>query len=175
MPYNNNGLKQVGNAGINDIFGMKEMKADVSLLKQMPETKTCNTKKKIGILAAGQKDVMTIKSVLSSSSTKADRIFPLALNSETASLSPSQYQDIMTYVDELYVLYDNDNTGNKQAKKLHDKYGIKIINIADYSKEKDVSDHYKEWLSPFYMSKINLTEISFKEEKLCKTLLSLTE
>jgi hypothetical protein len=173
MPYNNNGLKQVGNVGTNDIFGMNEMKKDIALIKQ--ENNEFDTEKKIGILAAGQKDVMAIKSVLCSSSAKVDKIFPLALSSETASLSTSQYQNIMSCVDELYVLYDNDNAGRKYAKKLHDQYGIKIIDIADYSKEKDVSDHYKEWLNPFYQLKINLTEINFKEEKLCKKLLSLTE
>jgi 5S rRNA maturation endonuclease (ribonuclease M5) len=121
-------LKHIGNANGEDIFGLKQLKEH-------------KYKASIAILAAGQKDAM---SITQHNNTLMPEIWGLALNSESCSLSKEQYIEIMQYTEKLVVLYDNDKTGRQYAQKLHEQYGIEVINIASFTKCKDISDYYKE-------------------------------
>jgi len=123
----NKKYKHIGNANGEDIFGL-------DVLKSIASAKT-EGRVPLAILAAGQKDCLSIYSNTG--------VIAICLNSESCNLSKEQYLDIMKYTEKLMVLYDNDATGIKYAQKLHEKYGLDVIDISRFTKQKDISDYYK--------------------------------
>lgn len=65
----------------------------------------------------------------------------VAPNSETVMLREEQMNRIMKMYQNVFILYDNDATGNKNADKYVTKYGIKKIEVP---LSKDISDSVRD-------------------------------
>jgi 5S rRNA maturation endonuclease (ribonuclease M5) len=123
------GLKHVGNSDAEDIFGMQKLQD----LKQV----------KAVIICAGQKDTLVLQSLLQDA--HLDLVIRcICLNSESCSLSISNYMKIREKTDKIYSIYDNDQTGLKYAEKLQNDFAIRsLTKHFSYSGAKDVADHCK--------------------------------
>jgi len=88
------------------------------------------------IIAAGQKDTLSLNSLLNSHG-----IYAICLNSEGASLPSELVNDLEARADCIYVLYDNDKTGYRESKKICEQYTqIKRLFVPD-AQINDVCDY----------------------------------
>jgi hypothetical protein len=117
-----------GNKPKDFVFGQKE------IIRDMVRTK--KWERDLLILAAGEKDVMTLVSL---------GYDAICMNSETITYIPDQLQNsILICYKRIMVMYDNDYTGRKSSGALHYKYGFEEFELPEELKEKggkDVSDY----------------------------------
>ena len=117
-PYHENKTyKFLSNTRSKDIFGLTAF----------------NNKQKVLVICAGQKDCLSLYSNAG--------IRGIALNSESAHLTKTQYLEILNHTERLMVCYDNDNTGRINSKKLKEEFGIESISLKNKKWiVKDISD-----------------------------------
>jgi len=114
-PYHKNKTyKFLSNTRSTDIFGLTAF----------------SNKQKMLIICAGQKDCLSLYSNAG--------IRGIALNSESAHLTKTQYLELLNYTERLMVFYDNDHTGQANARKLEKYFGIE--SIGPMMSDKDISD-----------------------------------
>ncbi len=114
-PYHKNKTyKFLSNTRSTDIFGLNAF----------------INKQKMLIICAGQKDCLSLYSNAG--------IRGIALNSESAHLTKTQYLELLNHTERLMVFYDNDHTGQANARKLEKDFGIE--NIGPMMLDKDISD-----------------------------------
>ena len=97
-------------------------------------TQLANSEEYIAIVA-GQKDLV---SLYANTGIKG-----ISLNSETISLEVDTAIALKLKSEKVFVLYDNDPTGIKEAKKLNLAYNFPIVDLSKISTVKDVSDYFK--------------------------------
>jgi hypothetical protein len=84
-------------------------------------------------ITGGEKDVMTLA---------AHGYNAFTLNSETATLSADIVKELKQRFKKVIVLYDNDETGTKQAAKLVQEHQLLSITLPNMPKGKDISDFF---------------------------------
>lgn len=85
-------------------------------------------------ITGGEKDVMTLV---------AYGFHAISLNSETASMDKDIVEDLKGRFKQIIVLYDNDDTGVKQAQLLADRHGFFKLSLPSMSNAgKDISDFF---------------------------------
>ncbi len=111
-------FKFLSNTRSTDIFGLKSF----------------NNKQKVLIICAGQKDCLSLFSNAG--------IRGVALNSESAHLTKTQYLELLNYTERLIVCYDNDEVGILNARKLKDDFGIDNMSLHNkyFPNVNDISD-----------------------------------
>jgi hypothetical protein len=100
-------------------------------LKKLPETG------KVVFITGGEKDVLSLS---------ANGHSAICLNSETAFPSEELIQDLKQRFEDVVLLYDIDETGIKQSKKIAKDYELKRLLLPNDLKKKggkDVSDFFK--------------------------------
>lgn len=65
----------------------------------------------------------------------------ISLQSENNKLDPDLASEMIHRYKNIYILYDNDETGIKNSQELSNKYGFKCLYVDDY---KDISDYVKD-------------------------------
>lgn len=119
-----------GNKSHDFVFGQKE------IVRDMHQTKRSD--RDILIIAAGEKDVLTLTSL---------GYDAISLNSETVTNIPLQLENsIINCYNSIVVLYDLDETGKKSAKALQKRYGFKTCELPKELIDrggKDVSDYVR--------------------------------
>ena len=130
-PYNKDFKFQYrGNKPSDFVFGQAQ------IVREMIKAK--RSERDILIIAAGEKDVMTLTAM---------GFDAICLNSETATSIPLQLENsILNCYANIVILYDLDDTGKKSADALQKKYGFKICTLPNDLKEyggKDVSDYVR--------------------------------
>jgi hypothetical protein len=139
--------KQIGNANGDDVFGYEPALS----LSQSKRNKRLDM---LGILA-GQKDVMALDANIG--------IASVCLNSESSHLKMNQYLLLKEIADEIFILYDNDETGKKNSEKLKAEYpDLTIVKLSDLTECKDVSDYYKTLNGPDLLSILIKSSIKIK-------------
>lgn len=112
------------------VFGQAQLLSDMERNK--------NSERELLIIAAGEKDVMTLTSL---------GYDAICLNSETVLTIPDQLESsILNNYKKIMVLYDRDQTGIKSAWALQKKYAFKVCLLPNELVEKggkDVSDYVK--------------------------------
>ena len=112
------------------VFGQAQLLSDM--------VRTKKWKRELLIIAAGEKDVMTLTSL---------GYDAICLNSETVLTIPEQLESsILNNYKNIMVLYDRDQTGIKSARALQKKYAFKFCRLPNELVEKggkDVSDYVK--------------------------------
>lgn len=98
-------LKHFGNVCRDDVFGMNQ-------LDNGPI-----------VICAGQKDVLSLYANTG--------IRGISLNSESATLEKSVYLELRKITDDIFVCYDNDETGYKYMNIIANAYNIKPIKLVD--------------------------------------------
>lgn len=112
-------FQHLGNKEANFIFGWV----------QLPATGNCL------FITGGEKDVMSLA---------AHGFNAISLNSETASLSKDIAQQLKQRFKKVIVMYDTDETGVKQSKKLADEHNFLKLDIPlQENLGKDISDFFK--------------------------------
>lgn len=88
-------------------------------------------------ITGGEKDVMSLSA----------HGFPaISLNSETARLPIKFYEDLKKRFTRIYILYDIDDTGIRESKRLAEEYGLSRIRLdLDKFEGKDISDYFKSY------------------------------
>lgn len=97
-------LKHFGNVGRDDVFGMDLLNGPI-------------------VICAGQKDVMSLYANTG--------VRGISLNSESASLDEKVYLQLRMITQDIFVCYDNDDTGYKNMNMLSNAYNIKQIKLID--------------------------------------------
>lgn len=116
----NRKMKYIGNTGMDEVFG----------LKQLEESKLPHL-----VICAGQKDAINVVNTLG--------VNAIAFNAEGTVPEQAVWRHIFMAVPSgnIFVMYDNDETGRKYSKRLVEKYPeIKPIEISTLTKLKDFSD-----------------------------------
>ena len=75
------------------------------------------------VICAGQKDVMSLYANTG--------VRGISLNSESASLDEKVYLQLRMITQDIFVCYDNDDTGYKNMNMLSNAYNIKQIKLVD--------------------------------------------
>lgn len=65
--------------------------------------------------------------------------------SEGTLLPVERVEELKKRFKTILVMYDNDEAGRKSAKKMADKFELKIVEIPEDSGEKDLTDYYKRY------------------------------
>lgn len=87
-------------------------------------------------LTGGEKDTMTLAS---------NNFNAISLNSETALPTPETIKVLKERFNNIFVLYDNDNTGITQSDKICSGFGLRNIVLPKIKNNgKDISDFFKE-------------------------------
>jgi len=95
-------------------------------------------------LTGGEKDVMTLHSFG----------YPaISLNSETATPSPELLKNLKPRFSRIITLYDNDNTGIEQSKKLEASVSLPFVTLPEFD-GKDISDWAKTGLDKNIISEL---------------------
>lgn len=97
-------------------------------------TQLANLEEYIAIVA-GQKDLVSLYANIG--------IKGISLNSETIRLEIDTVLELKLKSDKVFVLYDNDDTGRKEAKKLNLAYSFPMVDLNRISTANDVSDYFK--------------------------------
>ena len=142
-------FKFLGSRPSDFVFGQKR------IIRDMIRTK--NWERELLIIAAGEKDVMTLTSL---------GYDAICLNSETATVIPEQLESsILNNYKWIIVLYDLDETGNEAAAKLQRKHLFKICTLPGELKNKggkDVSDYVRLGMDKDELRQIILTAAAKK-------------
>ena len=113
FPYEENKQKKWwSNTRVRHIFGLSQIKKIKGRLD------------KLGILA-GQKDVLSLYSNTG--------IRSVTLNSESSALHPDVFLYLQEKTDFLFVLYDNDKTGQIRSLKISKQFNIPRIDISQFT------------------------------------------
>jgi len=108
----------LGNKPVNFVFGME----------QLPE------KGEIVFITGGEKDVITLH---------VHGFNAVSLNSETARIPNELVTELKSRFTDVLLLYDNDETGSKQAEKLSAEHRLTRIKLPPMEHGKDISDYFK--------------------------------
>lgn len=134
-------LKHFGNVNGSDIFGYSQAAKD--------------EESKCVVICAGQKDCLSLYANTG--------IRGVSLNSESCNLSIDTFFKLKDLSENLFVCYDNDETGKKHSKKIENEFGITRIDLAKIVGDfKDISDYYATLNSDSYASDPLEDEISKK-------------
>ena len=65
-------------------------------------------------------------------------------NSESALPPSHKYEEVRSMCNHVFVLYDNDEAGEKSAIRMKLKFGTPILNLSTITGEKDISRYYEQ-------------------------------
>lgn len=131
QPYNKDGHKWVNNNN----------KSVIGLWNLLPETG------EEVLLCSSLKDAICIISNL--------RIPCIYLQSETTDISESALRSLRVRFHNIYIAFDGDESGIKDAKELSSKTGLPILLCPKINKAKDWSDIYHDCGKEIFMDNIN--------------------
>lgn len=118
--HSNKRFKYMGNTGSDRIFGLRQFKKGV-MYKHV-------------VITAGQKDAMTLMCM-------EPGVRAIAFNSENIVITETMMQRIVPWAENLWICYDNDNTGKDNQAKLVKQFPfLKPIHLDRFTERKDISD-----------------------------------